>query len=573
MIAIDPTTAQRNRPERTAPAAGPNATRMTRGPRWRDLSGGAFTRRRWAAALAVVVAIAVFLSGRPALAADAKAEAAAQEAIAKAEKDYQGKALGKALYRLGKALHACAKDRCTDATVAALVRDSGSIHVRQRDRKGAAKLFARAIGLVADLELSPAYDSPDVRAVWEAAGGARKPEPPPPAPPAAPLVAIFAHAPAAEQRAGTPLPVYVEGGPATVERVTLHYAFQDAHAAGESWRDVTLERVGTGWGGVVPCADVTLGSMRYFVEGLDAAGAKVAAAGDAQHPYEVPIRPAITGEAPHLPGQAAPAACVEAVPAGEVAVVQTPAPEGAPEPKMRRRRFWIGVAGSIDFMDVPSGDDLCLRNAATMRPTNGSNLYCTTLDGKDFPPASVINGTQGDIVPGQGQGGHSDGGLQLGDVRYLAAVDYALTANALVGVRVGVVTNRYQGNDAVRDKRAFGPILHAELRASWVFGHDPLIGSNVAPLVFVAGGVSEFDAQVKSNVAITQGTPPSQTQLPVPVNIWHTDGPGFVGAGVGLRLTIGSVFAISPAVRGSLVFGGNGVVPVFGPELTLQFGF
>ena len=53
-----------------------------------------------------------------------------------ADADYANKALGKALYRLGKALRGCGKSACTDATVAApLVRDVASIHVRQRDKK------------------------------------------------------------------------------------------------------------------------------------------------------------------------------------------------------------------------------------------------------------------------------------------------------------------------------------------------------------------------------------------------------------------------------------------------------
>jgi hypothetical protein len=321
---------------------------------------------------------------------------------------------------------------------------------------------------------------------------------------------------------------------------------------------------------------VTIGTIRYFVEGFDAGGSKVATAGDPEHPYEVPIQATIASEPPHLPGQPPPKACVQAPAAAEVAAEPPPPTvEEPPAPSHKRpwRRLWVGVASDMDFMEVPSGDDLCVRNAATLRPVNGDNLYCTTFDGKDFPPASVINGTQGDIIPGRGQGGHSDGGLQLGDVRFMAAVDYALTANALVGARVGFLINQYQGHDAARDKRAFGTPLHAEIRATWVFGRDPLAGTKVAPLVFVAGGVSEFDAQVKSNVTVTQGTPPTQTALLVPVNIWRTDGPGFVGLGAGLRIGIGGYAAIVPAVRGSIAFGYNGVVPVWGPELTIQLGF
>ncbi len=520
----------------------------------------------------VLVGIIALSWARPLLAEDAKVEAAAEDAIAKAPTDYATKAFGKALYRLGKALRACGKEACATASVAALARDAGSVHVAQHDKKGALKLFARAIGLVDDLELNPAYDTPDVRAVWEEAGGRKKPEPPPPAPPtppAPPPPAAFAHAPATEQAADTPLPVYVEGGPAGVARVVLEYG---SAAASGAWKEVAFDRVGTGWGAVVPCGDVGVGAVRYYVDGFDSGGAKVATAGDAEHPYEVPVKQAIASEPAHLPGQPAPRSCAQAAPPLSEGTRAAEEPAPSVRPARHWRRWWVGVSGEIDFMNVPSGDDLCIRNAATGRPANGDNLYCTTLDGVDFPPASVTNGTLANIVPGQGQGGHSDGGLQLGDVRYLASVDYAVAANALVGARVGFIINRYQGTAAVSDKRAFGSPLHLELRATWVFGHDPLAGSGVAPIVFVAGGVSEFDAQLKSTVTITQGTPPTQTHQLIPVNIWKTDGPGFVGAGLGLRISIDGHFAIIPAIRGDLALG-NGVTPLFGPELSLQLGF
>jgi hypothetical protein len=354
----------------------------------------------------------------------------------------------------------------------------------------------------------------------------------------------------------------------------LQYA---ASAPSSVWKEAALDRLGNGWGGAIPCADVAAGSARYFVEGFDAGGNKVATAGSADHPFEVPVQATIAVEPAHLPGQPPPKACSQPGAPAEA----TAAPPGAPEveavavakPVRPWRRWWIGVAADIDFMSVPSGDDLCVRNASTLQPTNGDHLYCTTLDGADFPPSSIIHGTQGDIVPGRGQGGHSDGGLQLGDVRFMAAVDYALNANALVGARVGFLLNQYPGHDASRDKRAFGAPFHGELRATWVFGHEPLAGTKLAPLLFVAGGVSEFDARVKSNVTVMQGTAPTQTQLVVPVDIWRTDGPGFVGVGGGLRLGVGGYAAIVPAIRASIAFGYNGVVPVWGPELTVQLGF
>jgi hypothetical protein len=521
--------------------------------------------------LAFLVLLAAALSGRLALGADAKAESSAQEAIEKAAGDYQGKALGRALYRLGKALRACGKDGCADATVAALVRDIASIHLRQRDKKGAARLFARALALAPTLELNPVYDTPEVRAAWEEAGGGKRavvgpgPEPPAPAP--------FAHTAAVEHQANVPLPIFAEGGGDGVARVTLTYR---GASMGE-WREMALERVGSGWGGVIPCADVTLGTMRYFIEGFDALGARVAVGGDALHPFELPVRPAISSEAAHLPGAAPPKSCAEAAPFAPTLEAEQaqPPPHHQETARPRLRRFWFGVAGAVDFMNMPAGDDLCRRNVASGRPINANNLYCTTLDGADFPPASVSNGVDGSLGTGPGQGGHSDGGLRVGNVRVLGAFDYALMGNWLVGARVGAVLNRYRGNDAVNDKRAFGSSIHAELRLTWVYGRDPLVGSGVAPLLYLSGGISEFDARIRSGAVIIQGVVGSGPQriISLPVDIWRTDGPGFAAAGVGLRVGIRSRLAVVPALRSNLAFGDNGVVAVFGPELTVQAGF
>jgi hypothetical protein len=536
---------------------------------WRIIRVGSSGRRERFFPLLAALAMTAFAPA--AVADDATIEAAAGQAIASAARDVDGKALGKALYRLGNALRACGKDRCSNATQGAILRDIGSIRVRQRDKKSAAKLFARAIALAPELELNAAYDTADVRAAWESAGGTKKATQPT-APPRA--AASFTHVPALEQQAATPLPVYVEGGGDGVSRVVVHY--QDASMT--SWKEVLLERLGGGWGGAIPCADVALGAMRYYVEGFDSEEAKVSVGGDAEHPFEVPIRPTITSEAPHLPGAIAPNQCTQPSVAPEaLSAVEGAHPtgsglrEGAPAPVGRGRlhRFWFGLAGNIDFMNVPQGDNLCARDRSTGRPANASNLYCTTLDGVDFPPASVASG-----VAGQLGGGHSDGGLQLGVVRYMATFDYASTNNLLLGVRVGVVVNRYPGSDAFRDGRAFRPAIHAELRATWVFGHEPLVGSHVAPVVYLAGGVSEFEARVKSTAVITQGIPPAQqTVITVPVNIWRTDGPWFAAAGLGLRFSLRSTIAITPAVRGNLAVGGNGVLPAFGPELTAQVGF
>jgi hypothetical protein len=58
-----------------------------------------------------------------------------------------------------------------------------------------------------------------------------------------------------------------------------------------------------------------------------------------------------------------------------------------------------------------------------------------------------------------------------------------------------------------------------------------------------------------------------------PAIAWRTGGPGFLSVGAGVRYSFSARFAFSAAARGNLAFGGAGILPSFGPELSLQYGF
>ncbi len=243
-----------------------------------------------------------------------------------------------------------------------------------------------------------------------------------------------------------------------------------------------------------------------------------------------------------------------------------PAREHGPFP-----RLWLGAAFGMDFMLLPSGNDVCRLNPALMgpdaaMPTDPNAMYCTSRDGTDFPPRSYPTGynINGELVPGQAGG--SNGGLQHADARLMFSADYAVTRNLLLGARVGLLFFTYPGQAAVYDGRAspYGR-LHLEGRATWVFGENPLGTEGVAPLVFAGGGISEFDASTSSTVALTDGTTRG-------VDIWKTDGPGFVTAGGGVWWTLVQRFALTLAARMNLAFG-NGAVWTFGPEVGLAYGF
>ena len=225
-------------------------------------------------------------------------------------------------------------------------------------------------------------------------------------------------------------------------------------------------------------------------------------------------------------------------------------------------RIWVGVAGTVDVDFLPSGSDLC-QLARNDVPENSQGIYCTDPYGKDFPArgtkqnAALIPGNSGSLV----------GGAKAGDIRALVAIDYALTPVVLVGVRVGYVANGYPGSAAASDGHAFGTNLHAEIRGTYLFGHDALSRPGFAPLVFVGGGIAKFDARDTSYVAL-QGIRGTQ-----PVNVWVTTGPGFVSAGGGARYQFSPRIAFTGAARLNLAFGpGNALVSV-GPEVAVQYGF
>ena len=156
--------------------------------------------------------------------------------------------------------------------------------------------------------------------------------------------------------------------------------------------------------------------------------------------------------------------------------------------------------------------------ATGARPPRGSDLAAT--------PALVPH-----------QRGTASSELSPGGVHVLATIDYAATANLLVGVRLGYVANAYPGDAAASAGKTFAAAIHAEARGTWVFGDEPIARSGLAPYVFVAAGVAHFDAPVTVMIA-QQGVAGERA-----VHAWFVSGPAFGGVGGGAR------YAFSPRNR------------------------
>ena len=229
---------------------------------------------------------------------------------------------------------------------------------------------------------------------------------------------------------------------------TMQFRHGDAAAASKSFADaLALE------------SDLTL-NPRYETPDLQAAW------DDAKRSAATEAAKATGGSAaapPETPAARQPEPSAPAGPAAEGSAEAGPETSTGPAPYAR---FWIGVAGAVDFLVFPSGTDLCKLTPALV-PANSVVAYCTNPDGSDFP-ARATSAQNDTLVPGRG--GNTLGGLQVGDIRAMLAADYALSPSWLAGIRVGYVMNAYTGSAAVHDGRALGTHLHAEVRATYLLG-------------------------------------------------------------------------------------------------------
>ena len=493
--------------------------------------------------------------------ADRRTETAAVEALKRADDDYLQSDFAKALRRLQVAERACGEASCTNPTHAALLRDIGTMELRLGHAETAASAFRRAAKLDPAIELNPDYDAKDLREAWNAAvAGA-----------AAPVASgDFTHRPAAAQSASTPLPVHVETANGDVRSVVVKYRGEGMR----TFRRAALEPKGTGWGGYVPCADVVPGTLRYYVQGFDRNGELAASSGDPTRTFEVPIRSGAVADAPSLPGEPPPPKCsaqdtqaldldrgarctedrqcrsgtcgggrCKAVPAFEQ---EEPAQQGGARP---RARLWIGVAGSLDLTAPPSGSEVC---------APGSGYWCTTPEGSDLASSPAL-------VPRQR--GLASSELSPGGVHVLATIDYAATANLLLGVRVGYVANAYPGAAAAAAGKTLAAAFHGEARGTWVFGDEPMARSGLAPYVFVAAGVAHFDTPVTVMVA-QQGVAGQRA-----VHAWFVSGPAFGAAGGGARYAFSPRIAFSTGIGLDAALGPGAFGLTVSPELSVQYGF
>ncbi len=259
--------------------------------------------------------------------ADARTEKEAQALEKKAiQEDFLNVDYRAAINKLRTAVKKCGANKCSASIRGALLRDLGAMQVLGGSVDEGKANFVDALAADASLELDPAYKNQQIEVVWNAVKKGSSAEPAGAVPEtttaagggaggdagaagASQPSGDFTHSPVPEQAVRTPVPIYVEyPGTETLTKIIAKY-----RATGmDEWKPVELQKMGDGWGGLVPCKDVTsTGKVQYYLQGFNAANDPVATAGSRNHPYTVPIKTAIQGPEPSLPGKDPPKQCSE----------------------------------------------------------------------------------------------------------------------------------------------------------------------------------------------------------------------------------------------------------------------
>lgn len=218
-----------------------------------------------------------------------------------------------AMRRLTAAAARCGAARCAPPLKAAVLRDLGAMQALSNNVEEAKVTFARALQIDPSLDLDPAYTNPMLQGVWNdvkrkvAAGGSAPAGAP--APPAAgpPPAGDFTHTPPPQALVRTPLAIYAEypAGSDSLGRVLVKYK----GAGMTDWKTVELKKIGDGFGGLIPCKDVTTGTMQYYLQGFDPHDQPLAMSGSRTAPFTVEVTDQITGTEPSLPGRPPPEQC------------------------------------------------------------------------------------------------------------------------------------------------------------------------------------------------------------------------------------------------------------------------
>jgi hypothetical protein len=467
------------------------------------------------------------------------------------EADYLATDMKAAVAKLQTALRLCKKAKCKSDLLAQTHANLGIVYAAGLNQHSeAVEAFKEALRLAPDITPDPNFVTSGVQKAFDEAkgGGAPKAERG-----ALPELRETAWT---EQATFTPVPVYVE----LPEGVDATGAAVRYRGPGESaWSDVVLEAHATGFGGYIPCSAVQrAGELHYFVTAFDENLETVATAGFAQAPRKVQLVNAVSGTQPALPGADPPATCPRTAPRltcasdADCAELQTcrnqqcvdrdDVVESASGAATARKRNWLGLLVSPDFMLMQATDDAC-----SVQAQDSGNVGCFFREPSRFDFGLAADQQGGNTI--------SSGFTPLGTLRFLLAYERLLGTRVVAGIRVG-----YTHFGTPED---FVP-LHAEARFAFHFRDDGFAEPGLRPYLFAGGGYGPAAGRVSVEVIDDRNRKHT-------LDAYQTAGPGFATLGLGAQ------YAVTPALALVLEVGGRAMLPEFaavlGPHLGVAYGF
>ena len=535
---------------------------------------------------ALASATVLTLGAISAIAAAAPKDAAAQKIDQDAmNNDFLMADFPKAEANLKKAVNTCGDSGCSPDIKAKILVHLGIVQVNMGNSSAAEESFVQALQLDSSAKPHADFTTPDIEKIFEAAkgkagsggtstGGDTDTGEPPPA-----ADGEITHDPVAEQMVNTPVPIWVT----VPETMPIGKALVRYKPFGGSWKKLNLQKKRGGWGGNIPCLDVTTtGALKYYISLLDQAGDPITSLGTLNKPFETKIKNQLDGEPPHLPHEPPPARCAakEDCPPGlpgcpavgergdkgwgaaceetqecqaGLICVGGMCEEGEEEGgdgggSGTFKKNWVGAFLSVDLAYV-SGDDVCGRDS------QANEGYACFTRSDDNPYEA--DGTQYHGDPkSEGNGNAIAGGLAVATVRFMASYDRVILDNVTIGGRLGYA---FRGGPQPDNGNKFLP-WHAEVRGQYFFGKDPFSRQGLRPFAFVGGGMAQVDSKVEVSVREkdSQDFPPDggcnsepcevrdqnnnviqrnpQTQK---VDAWRKAGQSFIGLGGGVIYPLG----------------------------------
>jgi hypothetical protein len=520
--------------------------------------------------------------------------------------DYLMAEFPKAEQKLKDAVKACGSSGCSPELLGKINVALGTVLGVGLNKPADAKAaFIAALKADPKAALDPSLTTPELTKIFEEAkkgkgassGGTPRPK------------GDSQHTPPPESPVNTPLPIYI----VPTEEIPLSKVVLRYKPFGEkTYKSVELKKIDKGWGGEVPCADVTTtGDIKYFFAFTGTDGESAGNLGSSSEPFRTTIKNELEGDPPKLPGKSPPRKCRDrtcppgfgGVDCSEMVSVDKGqcktrgekgwgstcesncecksgyaclngsceedkggnATSGGDGKKKRMNLVSVGV--ELDMLIVKGASDVC-----TLTSEAASSYACFTpgTSHQFFGATKAFETTN-----------RVQGGFAYGDVRILAGYDRQLVKSVplSVGARIGFAIGGSPTPDNVPNgaNGALGFLpLHAELRASYHFLGSMMEDKKFRPYVFISPiGFAQVNASVPVTVCgqpfpgdpTPKQTCPDKTSYAFNLNAYQITGRNFSGLGVGTTFGITSLFGLYAEAKVMFMWPTFGVViaPTLGP--------